>query len=117
MAAATLNLVGEAAIEQGAYWSLWIYYPGMVQSARLRAQMRPGFDGTVLAEFRFDQGIYDSQANRTGFKMWLSSGQTKKLTPAPDNAPYRYDVLFYGSTGEPDRILQGIVEISPGVTE
>lgn len=117
MPAATFNLTGDNVIEQGSGWEILIKHPGNMTQSSMKAQIRPHFDGNVLAEFRFDAPTFNVQLGQTTFRMWLAASQTQKLNPTKPNEPYRYDVLMYGSLNGPIRILQGTVEVSPGVTE
>lgn len=118
MPSATLNLIGEQIIEQGSYWELTLRYPGNVEGGRLKGQIRKDFKEELLATFRFNTGTYEADQNKTAFKMYLRAQESEEIPVPPQGVFWLYDVLFIPpEKNDPIRILQGYVNVSPGVTE
>ncbi len=117
MTAAVLNLTGNFIIEQGSYWELTLSYPGNQINAYLRGQIRKGYNGVVLAEFRYDAPDFNEEEDYTTFKLFLNATQTLKLPIPEEGEEWRYDVLFFDGVNDPIRLLQGSVDLSLGVTK
>lgn len=118
MPAAILHLDGQNIIEQHSYWFIRIQYPGNVAGARLRGQIKNSREGELLTEFRFDTGTYDEGTEKTEFLMSLRAFQTSKLPIPEEDELWVYDVLIQlPEQPDPRRLLQGNVNVSPGVTQ
>lgn len=115
MTAATLDLTGDSIIEQGSYWSLMIKYPGNVETAQIRGQIKENFGGKILASFHFQEPFFDEDINKTVFLGYLFAAETRKI-PVPAQH-HVYDWLMYLENQDPFRLLRGNVFVSPGVTD
>lgn len=117
MVAAVLNLTGENIIEANSYWSMNVYHPGNVSSARIKGQIRTAYGGEVLATFRMEQPIYEEEQNRTKFTVFLRSSETEKIPVPPEGEFWVYDLLLLPTNGDYRRLVKGTVAIDPGVTD
>jgi hypothetical protein len=115
--AAQIDLNGEHIIEQNSAWSLQILYPGNVLNARLKGQIRKGYGGELIADFRQRQPIFREADNKTLLELFFSAQETEKIPIPPNNTSWIYDVLIYLPGREPFRLIQGRVFVSPGVTD
>lgn len=114
MTAATYDLNGEAIIEQGAFWSLTIRYPGSVVDGYFRGQIKTDFGGDLVADIRNDPPTFSAVNDETSIRFYLNASQTKQIQ-VPDDF-YRYDIIMFPPNRDPIRLLQGKVFVSPGVT-
>lgn len=117
MPAANFDLNDESVIEQGSRWLLTLFYPGDVDKAAFRGQIRKTYGGDVLANFRFAALPYNEETDKTEIRVSLTSNETKKIPLPPSSEFWRYDVIMTPSGGDRVRLLQGRVYVSPGVTE
>lgn len=114
MTAANYDLNGAAIIEQGAYWSLTLRYPGNVAEGYFRGQIKADYGGALITDFRNDPPVYSELNQETTVKFYLNASQTKQMQ-VPDEF-YRYDIIMFPSNSDPIRLLQGKVYVSPGIT-
>lgn len=117
MPAAVLDLVESRAIEQNAYWSMKVTHPGDLTGAQLQGQIRRDYSGDLLATLRFSTPSFNAELNQTSFNVFLLAAETLAIPTPRRNEFWVYDVLLTRSgEAEPSRLLQGKVNISPGVT-
>jgi len=57
-----------------------------------------------------------TNASSGEFSLFLAGASTDGFTPAPQNLPYKYDVLLVKTDGTRTRVLQGDVNISPAIS-
>ncbi|MBE9179108.1 hypothetical protein IQ268_11100 [Oculatella sp. LEGE 06141] len=115
MPAATFHLRNESLVEQGSFWSVKLRYPGNVVGARLKGQIKKRIGGDLVGEFKFTTVGFLEGANQTEFLMSLGAAVTQKI-PMPETF-HVYDVKITLTGKEPVRLIQGQVEVSPGVTD
>lgn len=123
MAAAKLNLL----ILQGSTFTRLLTFrtagPGTeidLTGRTFRGQIRKSPGGVKVADFTF---VVQDQVTNTGeVLMSLTAEQTaairlvKQTTPDRTLEPFAYDVEQVFLNGQVERILEGIVEVSPEVT-
>lgn len=114
MTAANYDLDGDSIIEQGAYWSLTLRYPGNVSEGYFRGQIKTDYGGSLIADFRNDPPSYSEVNEQTTIKIYLNASQTKGIQ-VPEEF-YRYDLIMFPPNADPVRLLQGKVYVSPGIT-
>lgn len=117
MVAAQLNLDGNRIIEEGSFWQLEILYPGNIQGSYIKGDIKRSHDGDRLATFRQLPIEFDAETGKSSIAIYLTAQDTKRIPIPPDS--WVYDVLLFtqGAIDSPVRLLQGLVKVSPGVTD
>lgn len=124
MAAATLDLVDDLRIEQGATWTRVFTFvdgnddPIDVTGWTFRGQVRKSFNSTTaLADFSFSASDAD---NKKVFTITDTETAGIPVNPPTGNARnssfYLYDIEAVKDDGTVERLFQGKAEVSPEVT-
>jgi hypothetical protein len=116
MPAATFNLTGQHIIEQGVPYTLLVRYPGSWVGVVAKSQIRKTYESLeVLAEFALWSVMYDPAIDKTLVSLLLTATQTRLLPVPLPSEHWVYDVAIE-IAGEPLRLSQGKVHVSPGAT-
>ena len=124
MPAATLDLF----MEQGASFKrTLIFKDSQVVPVEIdltgnvyKAEIRKTISGDLVAEFVCT--VLDQVTNKGEMTMYLSDEQTEAIVMKPQNTQTRalekftYDMEVEYPSGDKDRVIQGVISISPGVT-
>lgn len=124
MAAASLDLVDDLRVEQGATWERTFTFsdenndPIDVSAWTFRGQIRSTYNSdTILAEFEFaagnstDEKIFRiTDEETTEIPVLSPTGTGRKLSE------YMYDIEAEKPDGSVERLFEGKVEVSPEVT-
>jgi hypothetical protein len=116
MVAQNLDLTGDLIIEQGSYWAIVLQLVGDLTGTTLRGQIKDGYGGKLLADFRYGEFTYDEETNKTQIPVFLNAAQTLQM-PVPEASLWVYDIKLMMPGKDSLRLVQGRVDVSRGVTD
>jgi len=86
--------------------------PINITGATIYANIRQDWNYPVWKAFT----VTITNASLGEFSLFLAGVSTDGFTPAPQNLPYKYDVLLIKTDGTRTRVLQGNVYILPAIS-
>lgn len=116
MAMATVDLVGNAAIDQGLEWKALIKIPGDHRNDTFKGQICKAPGSAVLADFRFEFPTYDPSEDTTDLNVLLTPAQTQEIESTLYEL-WSYDIRMNTLLQGSKLLIRGVVQVNRIVTQ